>query len=156
MSEKIPITEEQFFDSVDSWIWRLTYEGGVYGCGFCKAKNEADRKASVRIFGCGRCLAYELCQGGDSPYDRYLGCDSQESCEQAILEILEGLYEIGVKLGFYYDKKFEEWLNKSGEFYLKSNEVDEEKRTAEADKKASEYMEKKYGNSGGELGENGQ
>jgi len=152
MRGKIPVTKEQFFDSVDTWIWRLTHEGSKYDCGFCKAKNEANKRARVYYFSCSECLAYELCYSGYSPsgyspYYRY--CTSlvfKEDYEQAILEILEGLYKIGVKLGFYNDEKFEEWLNKSGEFYLKSNEVDEEKRTAEADKKANEYMKKKYGN----------
>jgi hypothetical protein len=146
MRGKIPITEEQFFDSVDSWIWELTGEGSHYRCGFCKAKDEANKGGLVHYTGCSKCLAFELCFPSGSPYYKSRFSDSEEDYKQAVMEVLEGLYEIGVKLGFYNDEKFEEWLNKSGEFYLKSNEVDEEKRTAEADKKANEYMKKKYGN----------
>jgi hypothetical protein len=101
MRGKIPVTEGQFFDSVDSWIWRLTGEGSIHGCGFCEAKYEADKKVRIRTLGCKRCLVYELCCSGDSPYDKTAFPDSQEDYEQGILEILEGLYKIGVKLGFY-------------------------------------------------------
>ena len=99
MRGKIPVTEEQFFDSVDTWIWRLTHEGDTYECGFCKARNEVNKRARIRFHGCSDCLAFELCLSVDSPYNKYLYSDTPD--EQPILEILEGLYEIGVKLGLY-------------------------------------------------------
>jgi hypothetical protein len=107
MRGKIPVTEEQFFDSVDSWIWELTGEGSHYSCGFCKAKDEANRKSRVNL-GCSECLAFELCFPSGSPYYKSRFPDSEEDYKQAVMEVLEGLYEIGVKLGFYTIKPVSE------------------------------------------------
>ena len=111
MSEMIIPTKNEFFISVNGWIWELTGEGDEYiGCGFCKAKHREERAGKI-VFCSSNCLVYEFCQCADSSslYGRWLNSDedSQER-EQANLEILQVLWEKGIELGYYKKRRCSE------------------------------------------------
>jgi len=97
MEGKIMVSEEQFFDTVDRWICFLTGEGRLAACGFCGAMSSAMCSDCAEA-----CLVYELCRPEDSPYNRWCRSDrGSEEGRQAVLEILSGICEVGVMLGYY-------------------------------------------------------
>jgi len=96
---KIPITKDDFLKTVSKWISLAIGEEPDEVCGFCIAK-----RRTMEYIPCkGHCLVYHLCGKVDSPYARYESSHLDEERHQAALELLEGLYEIGLKLGYVKD-----------------------------------------------------
>jgi hypothetical protein len=103
-SYEIPVTKEQFENTVDRWIKLMlglpcvNNEGNYIYCGFCDAMN-ADKTQS-----CNYCaLIPKYCGGEKSAYNRWEIAEMKNQhkiAKQAALELLEGLYDYGVKHGF--------------------------------------------------------
>jgi len=96
-------TKCEFFDSVDTWIYRLTGDGEPYSCGFCLTHDRVDRSMGT-ITRChsGSCMVSSLCE---NEYNVWSIHPLNRAKLQANLRILEGLYIIGLDLGYF--KKLE-------------------------------------------------
>lgn len=108
MSEKkLSVTEEQFLRTVEKWMFlagQLDYVP-LLSCGFCEAVTDAG--IAGEDVGCEDCYCFEekLCNLSGSVYNHWQDAMNLEEKVQAALEMLEGLYRIGVKLGFYKEEE---------------------------------------------------
>jgi len=101
---EIPVTKEQFEQSVERWIGRLYNKpsGGLI-CGFCEAQ-AIESAIKEDYISCSCCGLYpKICGHVNSVYEHWVygnHYNDDHKKQQACLELLEGLYDYGVKHGF--------------------------------------------------------
>ena len=101
----VPLSKEQFEQSVSRWIHEATGEDEYYRCGFCDAIDTANESLpETEMYDCRNCaLNPKYCGfdiGIESAYVRWDRAETVEVQRQAALELLEGLYDYGVAHGY--------------------------------------------------------
>jgi hypothetical protein len=100
-TETFPVTKSQFEKTVQRWMDYAFKNSTSLDCGFCEASGRARKKD--KLCGCSHCALNPYYCGGScdlTVWDRWAMASNEFDRTQAALEMLEGLYDYGVKAGF--------------------------------------------------------